>query len=251
METKSFVAYLTSLPVELPYITPSTANISMPLLNSTSSSTAPPLSFPYIIPYGRSQECDIYGPICQTGSITVEVNLTYATTTSVLPCSSYLKAQSQYLQPPNSAVSYDPLYVIDYRDWNYIPRDWLINFGQSSECKSYAEAYNRRQFTFPDCSTSSKVLMPDDADVLDYYPWQIPPGLIRRFSPLYIDFCCGKCSLEASEVRLYYFPDTTITNCHNNKSFSDTSFSSPKYSLNRRQSLPRDEGIAVVSGHTL
>ena len=64
------------------------------------NTTAP--YFPYNIPYNQTQECDIYGLACQTESITVGVNLTTTTTSTVLPCSLYLTAQSKYLA---SAVS--------------------------------------------------------------------------------------------------------------------------------------------------
>ena len=238
-------AQLILRPVPQPSTTNSSANLSIQPFNSTSSSTV--LPFSYIIPYGISQECNIYGPICQTGSITVGVNLTYATTTSVLPCSSYLKAQSQYLQPPDDS-GYD-IIVDGTNNW---PNDWLPHFGRSPECKSYAEAYSRQQFTFPGCSTSSVIHLPNQAPEEDpSYPWQIPPGVIRRFSPEYTGYCCGNCSLNLTEVRLYYFPDSTITDCHNNTSFNHSSVLSSEILVKREHSLIGDGSIAVVSGHTL
>ena len=231
-------------PVPQPSVTNSSANLSIQPFNSTSSSTVPPFS--YIIPHGLSQECDIYGPICQTGSITVGVNLTYATTTSVLPCSSYLKAQSQYLQPPDNS-DYDIIL-----DWWDAPDDWAASFGRSPECKSYAEAFSRQQLTLSGCSTSSVIPLPDQAPEEDLsYPWQIPPGVIRRFSPEYTGYCCGNCSLDLTEVRLYYFPDSTITDCHNNTSFNHSSVSSSRNLVKREHSVIGDGSIAVVSGHTL
>ena len=230
-------------PVPQPSVTNSSANLSVQTFNSTSSSTVPPFS--YIIPYGLLQECDIYGPICQTGSITVGVNLTYATTTSVLPCSSYLKAQSQYLRSPDD-VSFDNIV------WEDEPDDWVSNFGRSPECKSYAEAFGRQQFTFPGCSTSSVTALPDQAPEEDLsYPWQIPPGVIRRFSPVYTGYCCGNCSLDLKEVRLYYFPDSITTDCPNNTSFNHSSVSSSGNLMKREHSVIGDGSIAVVSGHTL
>ena len=195
---------------------------------------------PYIIPYGRSQECDIYGPICQTGSITVEVNLTTATTTSVLPCSSYLSVQSQYLKPP---ISMEPF----FHD-NPGEASWGINFGHSPECRSYAEAYRRGQYTFPDCGISSTAFQ---ADQTSLYPSQIPPGLIQQFSDLSVGFCCGNCSLDLPEVRLYYFPDSSVTDCGYNQSFNTTSISSAENLPKRVQSLVGDGNVAIVSGHTL
>ena len=74
------------------------------------NTTAP--NFPYIIPFGQTQECDIFGLACQTGSITVGMDLTTATITTVLPCSSYLTAQSSYLVSAGGfrqdLAAYDP-----------------------------------------------------------------------------------------------------------------------------------------------
>ena len=87
--------------------------------------------FSYIIPYGRSQKCDMYGPLCQTGTITVGVNLTTMTATTVLPCSSYLTLQSYYLEAP---VAGD----LDVQPYDYVRMadNWGVSFGRSPQCKS-------------------------------------------------------------------------------------------------------------------
>lgn len=240
METNGAQAFraaqLTFYPVPQHSLTSLTANLSTQLFNSTFSSTESPFS--YIIPYGQSQECNIFGPICQTGSITVGVNLTHATTSSVLPCSSYLKAQSQYILPETD----------NYMSLNYAPGPWLDYFGHSPECRSYARANWDGQYTFPECGNSSTVFQGYGNSGL---PSQIPPGVQRYFSPEYTGFCCGNCSLDLSELRLYYFPDSTVTDCHSNKSFNNISVSSPGNLVKRVQSLAGDGSIAVVDGHTL
>ena len=170
--------------------------------------------------------------------------MTTATTTSVLPCSSYLSAQSQYLQPSNS---------MDHLNYYYDLSDeaadsWGINFGHSPECRSYAEAYRRGQYTFPECGISSTAFQ---ADQTSLYPSQIPPGLMQRFSDSSVGFCCGNCSLDLPEVRLYYFPDSSAIDCGYNQSLNSTSISSARNLPKRVQSLVGDGSIVVVSGHTL
>ena len=141
-------------------IYPSTiANASGQLFPNTISISAP--AFSYIIPFGQTQDCDIYGPLCQTGSITVGINLTTATSNAVLPCSSYLSAQAAYLATENdpddpdrngfwSGESDAMVAGSDLERWN-------ANFGQSPECRSYAEAMSQGRYTFSDCGTSNAI----------------------------------------------------------------------------------------------
>jgi len=208
---------------------------------NSSSSTA--TEFSYIIPYGQSQECDIYGPLCQTGSITVAINLTTATTATVLPCSSYLTAQSAYLHSAFSGP-YDPHSddEIIFLNWAW---DWQRNFGQSPESRSYAQAYSKSQYTFTSCGSSNTVISLDPGSIC---PSQIPAGFVQHFSVGYIDTCCGNCSLDISELRLYYFPDRTVVDCHYNQTTNQTSTSSAASLAKRMQSLVGDGSIAVVSG---
>lgn len=237
METNGTQAFrpaqLTFNPVPQPSLMSLTANLSTQLFNSTSLSTE--LPFSYIIPYGQSQECNIFGPICQTGSITVGVNLTHAITSSALPCSSYLKAQSQYILPETD----------NYMSENQ-PEPWLEYFGRSPECRSYAQANWDGQYTFAECGSTVFQGYGNSG-----FPSQIPPGVLRYYSPEYTGLCCGNCSLDLSEFRLYYFPDSTVTDCHSNISLNNISVSSPEKLVKRVQSLAGDGSIAVVSGHTL
>ena len=110
--------------------------------NSTSVISSP---FSFLIPYNQTQSCDIYGPLCQTGSITVAVSRGAGTTNTALPCSSYLTAQSSYLsgfQDPDEPGAM-------FARW---PVDWQSGFGRSPECKSYAQAYsNGGQYTLSGC----------------------------------------------------------------------------------------------------
>ena len=211
---------------------------------STNTTTSEASQFSFIIPYNKTQACDIYGPLCQTGSITVGVNLTSKTSTTVLPCSSYLTAQSSFLfsEAGGGSADFDEL----YNNW---PVEWQRDFGRSPECRSYAQAFHRGQYTASNCGSGNTSVYPiaNQGD----YPVQMPPSVFRYSSPGQWYTCCWNCSLEIPEVILYYFPDGTTTECHHNQTSNSTSVLSTGNLGKRVQSLVSDGSIAVVSGHTL
>lgn len=202
---------------------------------------------PFIIPYDNSQECNIYGPVCQTGSITVAVNLTTTATNTVLPCSSYLSTQSNYLlgSPWN-----DNPEVVDG-----MPNDWLVSFGHSPECRSYAQEYKSGRYAISGCGDQNTVIVQSpgqlDNEYGDAYPTQIPPGVVRHIDPVYLALCCGNCAVDIAEVRLYYFPDSDTPNCHYNQTFNSSSILSSTALGKRVHSIIDDSSVAVLSGHTL
>ena len=217
-------------PANEPFIVASPSSTSIPLFTNTTSTNQS--SFSYIIPYSQSQECNIYGTLCQTGSITVGVNLTTTTTNTVLPCSSYLTAQSRFLTSLYISHSGE---IAEYGDDDYTyydtPKDWQVNFGQSPECRSFAQESVSGQYNNTGCG--------------------IPPTVGRRFSPEYTGYCCGNCSLDVSEVRLYYFPDDITTECPQNQTSNSSLVISAGVLEKRVQSLVNDGTIAVVGEHTL
>ena len=186
--------------------------------SSTTNSTVPTIlpapyghsNFSFYIPFNQTQQCDIYGPICQTGSITVGVSVAPTrTTSSTLACSSYLGAQSDYLshfQNPEQPGNYFP----------YFPPEWTKNFGRSPECRSYAKAYQEKsQLTLSGCPNNAAVSAYQDG----LLPSQLPPGIIRHHE---FDWwhCCGNCSLDVPQVRLFFFPDPNAGDyCANRKIF--------------------------------
>ena len=216
------------------------ANITLAV--STNTSTFEASRFPFIIPYDQTQACDIYGTLGQTGSITVGVNLTSRTSTTVLPCSSYLTAQSSFLE---AAAALDGSNGFQ----NVLPDEWQANFGRSPECKSYAQAFDRGQWTRSYYGSSQTSIYSIASDGL--YPVQIPPGVNQFDSPDQYFTCCGNCSVKISEVKLYYFPDDTTTKCHSNQTSNSTSVLSTGNRWKRMQSLVGDGSVAVVDGHTL
>ena len=170
----------------------------------------------------------------------------------MLPCSSYLSAQSTHLvneyPGADDFFSYEPEYDPDL--W-----DWILKFGQSPQCRSYAHAMSLGHFTFSNCGSSNTVIQtagglhlnyPFD---LPYYPLQIPPNVVKDFSPDDRGTCCGNCSLHVPEVRLYYFPEKT-SDCHPNQT-SKANSSLSAQSEGRVHSLIANESIAVISGFTL
>ena len=254
------VAYQSFNTQPSPPLTASTAQASDKLFPNTSSINVS--NFSYIIPYGQTQDCNIYGPICQTGSITVGVNLTTTATSTILPCSSYLSAQSAYLMDENENI----ILGNPNTDWgDSVPgwlggpedqmfdtpdlADWNTNFGQSPECRSYAKAMKQGRYTFSDCGSSNTVIQ-TAAGLSSDYPSQLPPGLVQQYDNDYTDTCCGNCSLEIPEVRVYYFPDRT-TSCQNNQTSNTTSILSSHHLRKRVHSLVADGDTAIVSGYTL
>ena len=216
------------------------------MYHNTSSTSV----FSYIIPFGQKQDCKIYGPICQTGAITVGVNLTTATTTTLVPCSSYLSAQKAYLEYRNHpGITADDYLWENHKRYldDPILVDWDINFGQSPECRSYAEARAQGTYTFSGCGSSNRVVQASEV-----LPSEIPPGLVRYGDPgSTAGTCCGDCSLDVQEVRLYYFPDKMTINCHQNQTSNFTS-TLPARNLSKPEySRVVDGGRVVVSGHTL
>ena len=244
-----------------PPLTASIAQASGQLFPNTSLTNVS--SFSYIIPYGQTQDCNIYGPICQTGSITVGVNLTTATTSTVLPCSSYLSAQSGYLRnetkdlfannPNTDWGNEDTAWLSDleYYIFGYPELvDWNKKFGQSPECRSYAKAMRQGQYTLSDCGSRNTVIQTVEGLTYDYPP-QLPPGIVRDDGPYETVSCCGNCSLAIPEVRVYYFPDQTASSCQTNQTSNINSTLSSHDLRKRVHSLVADGNTAIVSGYTL
>ena len=180
------------------------------------------------------------------------VNLTTATTTTVLPCSSYLSAQSTYLGYLNDPL--DPGYSEELWDNGYHSNtdlgNWIVKFGQSPECKSYAEAMSKGQYTISQCGSRNTVLQ-SAVSSDNFYPSQIPPSVDRYSYPDALGWitCCGNCSLDIPEVRLYYFPDESAV-CDNRT--TNNTLALPARNLEKRiHSLVANGSTAIVSGHTL
>lgn len=234
--------------VNQPPITALIANASQSSLNSSSTgdSDFSYTEFSYIIPYDKPQDCNIYGPICQTGSITIDVNLTTAITSTVLPCASYLSAQSSYVTDLGRIGCFRQSYAGDDGDPLI---SWQKKFGESQECRSYAQAMKKGQYTISDCGSNTTVIQVDLLGGFDS-PSPIPPGVSQELCEDHNFTCCGNCSLDIPEVRLFYFPDKNHVDCQNSQTSNLTSITSAPIQK-RVHSLVADGSTAVVSGHTL
>ena len=179
-----------------------------------------PRSFSYIPPYHTRQSCNIFGPLCQPGMVTVNASLHperhNPTTTAdpevsltTLQCSSYLSAQAVEAQV---GVFDAPWYVNDFKT------NWWREFGRSDECLSYASLYRSGgEYTLSRCLGNAGVTDPVLTSAKSTTPSQIP-GPSRSSAGTNDPLCCGECSLYTEhgdlEVELYYWPDNSIVgNC--------------------------------------
>ena len=181
-------------------------------------------------------------------------NLTTTTVTTVLPCSSYLTAQSNYIvsavngQNPGYAMTWATVGLPDY------VQTWASNSGRSPECRSFARAYDNSLYTFSDCGSSNTIISTQwQSNLGDTfgYPPQLPLGLLRMYDEFYTDTCCGTCTLDFSEIRLYYFPDGNSTDCQYNGTSNSTSAATAGNLRRRMQSLIPNGSTAVLVEPTL
>ena len=183
--------------------------------------------------------------------------MTTSTTNTVLPCSSYLSAQSRYLHVAASVAPEMP-WLYNWHSWDRGQDYWGPAFGRSPECRSYADEFINGRYTFSSCGDQDTVIQTTSWVESRFFenvtlPSQIPPGLMRVFTPDNQGLCCGNCTLwDLPEVRLYYFPDSSTIGCEKNQSFNaSASISSAGNLVKRMQSLVAAGSVAIVSGHTL
>lgn len=152
-----------------------------------------------------------------------------------MPCSSYLTSQSSYI----SHFNFFPGAIKPF--W---PLEWREGFGRSPECSSWADVWRYQgKYTFSGCGSNDAVVPASQGIVL---PNQIPPGVLRQI-PFQVYECCGNCTLDISEVRLYYFRDETgnSSRCQANQTLSSQN------TEKRAPSIRAGSNIAIVSGYTL
>ena len=171
-------------------------------------------------------------------------------TKTILPCSSYLSLQASFLNIPNIGFP--------DADRAFFPKEWLTGFGRSPQCSSYASVWSETGiYTFSACTTDVTVSQ-QTSDLLSTFS-EIPPGFLRHHEAPGYWTCCGNCSFQVQQVRLYYFPDENASAyCHSKgiPVIGDNSSSLPG-SVGTNASLTRvgkgaaTNSIAVFSGQTL
>ena len=193
-------------------------------------------SYPdFVMPQSNTQACNIFGAICQTGSITVDVNISSTISATEVDCSYYLTAQSY----SNRGVTTRP-YIS-----TTIMYPWQHAFGQSPECSSFVAMEKPQRVSLSRCENPSS----------GYTDWDdyIPPGT-RVLDSAGWDFfdCCGRCNFFAEEVRILYFPAANST-CTPSVSTNETTTStiSEPARLRFRQVDNAEGSIAIYSGVTL
>lgn len=205
-------------------------------------------SFPYQIPLDNKQSCDIFGAVCQPGTITVKSAVGNNRTTVVnIPCSSYLSAQSTFIR--DSPMSKH--------------LEWLRRYGRNPQCDSFASMLSSlpstSPWTFTECH-GSEATGTVDSNVSKAVPTQVPRHPV--FPKL--ETCCGKCSFIILRVKLLYFPDPNAaawcaarnrTMIYTDSRMNDTAHMklrrrSPNLGASR-VSLSTNVSTAVISGYTL
>lgn len=196
-------------------------------------------------------ECNLWGPLCQTGTIVVDVKIKSTTTQTTVSCSDYLSAQPRTLSPLKYGDDRSP---------------FKSSFLSSPECTSYAKWYDAKQsfrvepvLSYSNCpSILTKPLE-------DYLPFEFSKG--NDLPPHYpvgdeapTQYCCGPCAILIDEIRVLYFPDQSPVLCSNESlqtgqiksNVTSIVTSSLQTNQNRADSLQTDAyRIAILDGHTL
>ncbi len=208
----------------------------------TNAADYPPFIMPTINP---TESFDIYGPLCQTGSIAVGVRTANdATMTTTVPCSCYLTAQSLTVNPT--------------------AEPWHLGFGRSPQCLSLWEIRIRPSLAI-------------DAPIYSSCPMGHYPGAPNQdFSGLHAinetmpqlpgkvvaidkdsDSCCGLCDVRIPQVKISFFPQLQDSKCGDEHAGSKQSATKPSTTpapnptLVHRALYPRgNASIAVSNGFT-
>ena len=201
----------------------------------TMTITIPPFIRPSVNP---SPGCDIWGPICQTGTIVIAASLSDTTTTTTMPCSAYLEAQSS---SAISALWCSAEYYQAGAVATMVLPDYYRSFGRSPQCTSYIAEVVGANFDLYVNNTSG-VDSPNCGNYTDSRLPLLPVGI-----QLLDDLCCGPCLLAVQQIQVFYFPDDDSSNCSKN-----TSSLSPATLTQQLHTLLRNGSrTAVVNGYTL
>ncbi|MCJ1261022.1 hypothetical protein MMC22_000886, partial [Lobaria immixta] len=136
-------------------------------------------------------ECNLWGPLCQTGTVVVDVDMKSTTAKTIISCSDYLSAQARSLYPGHLGSPDSP---------------YLRSFYSSPECTSYANWFadnNRPALSYSNCPSN----LPKPLE--DYLPFDY------RFPSYPGQYCCGPCAVMIDEIRVLYFADQSLVLCSN------------------------------------
>lgn len=230
--------------------------------------------------------CDIFGAICQTGTIEATLNLTSTVATTTVACSDYLRAQLEAVRPPTLGTAYTPYTA-------YIDRGkYVTMFGRSPQCATFAERAITANYLRIATRSAGPDIMLDKSEAASYASYQlgyltlagftlsggsrIPPkptplagcpanasefdsslypGGYHHHAGAMVDFdCCGFCNLNVPELQIFYFPDESevVVSGHNatNETRTRPGFNASAAAKKADPSPNKPPVTAVVSGYT-
>ena len=229
--------------------------------------------FPFYIPFQNTQTCDIYGALCQTGSITLNVSLSGClSSTTTMPCSSYLTKQRSYITDIKSAAYYARLGYTGMASSYFDIMDegvtkYQVGFARDPKCYSFMSVYSQASqssatYTFSRCPANKSFLPATSAWKL---PWEMPRGTydpdIQDGLQVALDSCCGSCLARVDSVDIYYFPDPGAESyCRANGrragfvGYANSSTKLPGYDVLKHAMTAAPQGrksFAYIGNHTL
>ncbi|MCJ1435077.1 hypothetical protein MMC27_004447 [Xylographa pallens] len=174
--------------------------------------------------------------------ITVGVDLIGSTTTTAIPCSSYLSAQSAYEEPILSSLFL-----------GITSNDYMTSFGRSPQCSTLVPSGIYNNIDGPIYSSVTYTQCPPNATLpsVDYWP----AGVVNRagiFDALF--GCCGLCQILIAQVRVLYWPSGAVSNCSIGGTVSPSQVNPPSpESIQERAHSLVGSGISTttISGYTL
>ncbi len=223
--------------------------------------------------------CDVFGAICQTGTIEATLNLTSTVSTTTVACSDYLKAQQAALEMQSGGP--------------YIDRDqWLTRFGRSPQCATFVDRSYRgagqsgatasytvspgetyfnsayyssirsEDFSIAGYTMSGGSLIPPKptplagcpANASEFDENLYPAGIHHHIGAGRDWDCCGWCNLHVPQLQIFYFPDESgvVGSVYNasNATRMKPGFNASAAGKQAAPSPNKPPVTAVVSGYT-
>ena len=252
-----------------------------PSSDSYSTTTSP--NYPNFV-YGNYDtttigSCDLFGALCQTGTIKALVNRNSTTSTTSVACSDYLSAQKYAYQSShqNEGIGY--------------PGAFAASFGRSPQCSSFSKlslqslALNGATQSYDTTIVSTwgasyyASIQSQDYSLAGYTlsgtSWIAPkatplpgcpsnasafdtslyPGAIHHYAGAGHEWdCCGFCVLRVPQLQVFYWPDQSINGSSGLNTTNATRTNPDPKAPHARKRAPslveRGFATAVVDGYT-
>ena len=252
-----------------------------PSSDSYSTTTSP--NYPNFV-YGNYDtttigSCDLFGALCQTGTIKALVNRNGTTSTTSVACSDYLSAQKYAYQSShqNEGIGY--------------PGAFAASFGRSPQCSSFSKlslqslALNGATQSYDTTIVSTwgasyyASIQSQDYSLAGYTlsgtSWIAPkatplpgcpsnasafdtslyPGAIHHYAGAGHEWdCCGFCVLRVPQLQVFYWPDQSINGSSGLNTTNATRTNPDPKAPHARKRAPslveRGFATAIVDGYT-